>query len=178
MLIAAVSAKVILVFKKLGLLKHAHHGAQLQHGLNQLASVAACVQVTLGRRVLCKGWGFTQIKHHVECCLGFARLSGKINRSYRVAGCHTVPMGFAARQINLITQVNCAFRADGNTGVATGTHVQVDRVCASPGGLKSTQTSSERHQLPALDFALMLLTNTCQHAASYVPTSYTGWRCQ
>jgi hypothetical protein len=152
-----VRAQAVLVLEELRLFEHAHHAPQLQHRLGEFRGITANVQITLWRGVLGEGRGVPQIQHHVKRGLGFARLAAKIDGPHGITGGHAVAVGFATRQVDLITQVNRLLRAHRDAGVAACAEIQVNRIRALPGGLKGAQPPGEGDQLATLHFAVVPL---------------------
>ena len=84
--IAAVCAKLLLVGQELGLLKLAHHVAQLEQGRKILAIP---LEIALGRRVLQKARAFcasaSEVQNQIKLFCSFCRHTIELNGAGRLA---------------------------------------------------------------------------------------------
>ena len=128
LLVAAVRAQRLLVAEEARLLELTHQVAQLQHGLHQAALVASDMEVALRRRVLGEGRGVAQVEHQVEVFAHRLRGAIEVDRAGGFAHAHAVAVLLAGGQVDAVAEVDRAFGAGGDAGIAACAQLQVDRV--------------------------------------------------
>ena len=141
----------LLVLEKAGLLEFAHQLAQLEQGL-QVTAIPA--EIALRQGMLQKGrrgLGPAQVKHQVKALAVLARAAPEINGAGGAAGFDAITVPGAAAQVDLVIQADGLLGAGGDTGVAAGAQVQIDRVAARPAHLKSAQPARQALQLTGHD---------------------------
>ena len=98
-----------------------------------------------------------QIQHQVKRLGQFLRLAAEINRAGHLADGHAVPVRGALVAVNLVTQINRTFGANGHAGIAACTQVEIDRVAFCPLCFKSTEPALEAKATAANNRILALL---------------------
>ena len=102
-------------------------------------------------------WLHAQIQHQVEGLAERLRLAPEINRTGHLADSHAVTVRFAFAGVDLVAEVDCAFRANGQTGIAARAQIQVNRIGFVPGRLKRAQPALECEFVAADHRVLALL---------------------
>ncbi|MNM98809.1 hypothetical protein D3C81_1113490 [compost metagenome] len=148
-------AQGFLVAEEFRFLELAHQARQRQCQCLLPRRIGAGMQVALRRLVHAEGGLVAQVEDQVEAALHGALRPVEVDGCGRAAGAHAVAVRAAARQVDLIAEIDRIFGAGVDAGIAARAQVQVDRVAASragfPAGLEGAEPAGKRGQPSTMD---------------------------
>jgi hypothetical protein len=145
-----VRAQLGLVVEELRLVEGADEVAQREHGVEQLAFVGADMEVALRLGMLAERGRGPQVEHEVEALRGLQRRALEVDRAGGFAHAHALAVRLAAAHVDLVAEVDGAFGAGVDAGIAARAQVEVDRVVRRPRGFERTEPAGERRELPGM----------------------------
>ena len=166
LLVAAVRANLGLVAEETRLFEFTAHLAQRQHRAQQRGGVLRDVEIALRLGVHGEGGRLAQVEHEVEVLGHLLRRAVEVDRARSAAHAHAVAVAFASVQVDLVAEVDGAFGASVDAGVAAGAQVQIDGVAAVPFGVEGAEPALQLDQPASKGGAAVGLRDRaalCQH---------------
>ena len=129
---ARVGANPFAVLREARFGKLTHHRPEALRGERLLQRISARRGVALGQVWKVDERPARKIQHQVEALLARRCLARKINRTDRAAGLHAFAVRLAFLQVDLVAEVDRAFRARTHARIAARAQVKVDRIVLQP----------------------------------------------
>ncbi len=146
--VAAVRAELLVVLHVARLLELAHHLHQPHRRLRLLQRVSARREIAEGLFGHAQQWLRGQVEHQIELLGTRRRGAAKVDRTDRAAGFHAGTVRLAAREVDLVGEIDRLLRARPDAGVAAGAGLQINRVDLIPLDFELAQVALNRARQP------------------------------
>ena len=106
------------------------------------------MEVALRLGVHGEGGRLAQVEHEVEVFGHLLRRAVEVDGARSVTHAHAVAVALAGVEVDLVAEVDGAFGAGLDAGIAAGAEVQIDGVAAVPFGVKRAEPALQAEQSP------------------------------